>query len=154
MEIYKMSKIIVVKNLDGSCLLINPSAEALQTMSVEEVAAKDVPKGLPYRIVDRDKIPKDRTFRNAWTDDLPTDTVDIDLNKARVIHLESLRRLRNEKLKESDVAFMKALESGDIVEQDRLKLVRQALRDLPKTLDLTVATTAEELKVLIPDILK
>ncbi len=30
------------------------------------VAAKDVPKGKPYKIVDTDDIPTDRTFRNAW----------------------------------------------------------------------------------------
>jgi len=35
-------------------------------LTVEEVAAKDVPTGLPYKIVDVSEIPADRTWRNAW----------------------------------------------------------------------------------------
>lgn len=30
------------------------------------VAAKDVPEGKPFKIVDVTDIPSDRTFRNAW----------------------------------------------------------------------------------------
>ena len=68
--------------------------------------------------------------------------------------MDRLRKLRNEKLKESDIAFMKALELGDLAEQTRLKLVRQNLRDMPQTYDLSVAITPEELKLLIPASLK
>ena len=34
--------------------------------TIEELAAKDVPAGTPYKIVDVSEIPSDRTFRNAW----------------------------------------------------------------------------------------
>ena len=30
------------------------------------IAAKDVPEGKPFKIVDVTDIPSDRTFRNAW----------------------------------------------------------------------------------------
>lgn len=30
------------------------------------IAAKDVPAGKPFKIVDVSDIPEDRTFRNAW----------------------------------------------------------------------------------------
>lgn len=33
---------------------------------IEWIAAKDVPTGKPYKIVDVADIPEDRTFRNAW----------------------------------------------------------------------------------------
>jgi hypothetical protein len=33
---------------------------------IEWIAAKDVPKGKPYKIIDVEDIPTDRTFRNAW----------------------------------------------------------------------------------------
>lgn len=36
---------------------------------VAEVARKDVPSGVPYRIVDVSDIPEDRTLRAAWTAD-------------------------------------------------------------------------------------
>jgi len=35
-------------------------------LTIEEIAAKDVPAGKPYKIVDVADIPTDRTFRNAW----------------------------------------------------------------------------------------
>lgn len=35
-------------------------------LTIEEIAAKDVPAGKPYKIVDVSEIPTDRTFRNAW----------------------------------------------------------------------------------------
>ena len=40
--------------------------EYLETHTIEELAAKDVPSGKPYKIVDVSDIPTDRTFRNAW----------------------------------------------------------------------------------------
>ncbi len=33
---------------------------------VEHIAKITTPKGKPYYIVDKDVIPKDLTFRNAW----------------------------------------------------------------------------------------
>jgi len=42
--------------------IIHPTGE----LSIEEVAAKDVPQGVPYKIVEDTDIPSDRTFRNAW----------------------------------------------------------------------------------------
>jgi hypothetical protein len=38
-------------------------------LPIEEVALKDVPVGVPYRIVNVNDIPSDRTFRNAWEAD-------------------------------------------------------------------------------------
>ena len=46
---------------------INPSTGLAWT--VEEIAAKDVPTGSKYKIVEDSDVPTDRTFRNAWTVD-------------------------------------------------------------------------------------
>lgn len=35
-------------------------------LTIEEIAAKDVPAGKPFEIVDVSEIPSDRTFRGAW----------------------------------------------------------------------------------------
>ena len=59
-----MNKRIVYKNDDGSVSIIVPADCGL---TVEEIAAKDVPSGKEYHIVDNSEIPSDRTFRNAWT---------------------------------------------------------------------------------------
>ena len=42
--------------------IIHPTGE----LSIEETVAKDVPANVPYRIINDDEVPSDRTFRNAW----------------------------------------------------------------------------------------
>ena len=59
-------KRIIYKNPDNSVSIIIPSDEALQSMTIEQIALKDVPVNTPYKIVDVSEIPTDRTFRNAW----------------------------------------------------------------------------------------
>lgn len=61
-----MTQRIVFKTEDGTLAVIVPSEEVLQTKTIEEIAEKDVPAGLPYKIVDASDIPSDRTFRGAW----------------------------------------------------------------------------------------
>jgi len=57
---------IIYPNDNGGVSIITPTPEALETMTIEEIAAKDVPAGKPFKIVDVSDIPSDRTFRNAW----------------------------------------------------------------------------------------
>ena len=57
-----MNQRILYKNPEGGIAVIVPTGE----LSVEATAAKDVPTGLPYKIVDVSEIPSDRTFRDAW----------------------------------------------------------------------------------------
>lgn len=63
---------IIYKNLDESVAVIHPTPEALEFMTIEEIALKDVPTGLPFAIVEDSEIPTDRTFRDAWTVDEAT----------------------------------------------------------------------------------
>ena len=62
-----MNKRIVYQNNESGISIVIPTPEALETMTIEEIAAKDVPQGKEYHIVDVSEIPTDRTFRNAWT---------------------------------------------------------------------------------------
>jgi hypothetical protein len=62
-----MNQRIVYKNDEGGISILTPAPECLQSHTIEEIAAKDVPAGKPYKIVDVADIPSDRTFRNAWT---------------------------------------------------------------------------------------
>lgn len=61
-----MNQRIIYPNDDGGVSILIPSAEYLEEHTIEELAAKDVPEGKPYKIVDVDDIPTDRTFRDAW----------------------------------------------------------------------------------------
>jgi hypothetical protein len=61
-----MNQRIIYPNDNGGVDIIIPSPEYLETHTIEELAAKDVPAGKEYKIVDVEDIPTDRTFRNAW----------------------------------------------------------------------------------------
>ena len=58
-----MNQRIIYPTDDGGVAIIVPADCGL---TIEEIAAKDVPDGKPYKIVDISDIPTDRTFRNAW----------------------------------------------------------------------------------------
>ena len=60
---------IIYKNLNGGVSIITPTPEALKHMTINEIALKDVPTGLPFAIIEDSEIPTDRTFRDAWTID-------------------------------------------------------------------------------------
>ena len=63
---------IIYKNENGSVSIIHPTEDALSFMTIDEIAKKDVPTGLSYKIVDDSEVPTDRTFRDAWTVDEAT----------------------------------------------------------------------------------
>jgi len=61
-----MTKRIIYPNDDGGVAIVIPAPEALEIMTIEEIAAKDVPAGKPFKIINTTDVPSDRTFRNAW----------------------------------------------------------------------------------------
>tara|TARA_R100001163_G_C4981746_1_gene137634 strand:- start:187 stop:399 length:213 start_codon:yes stop_codon:yes gene_type:complete len=56
---------IVYINEEGGLSVICPSPKWTGTM--QELAAKDVPTGLKYKIIEDSDVPSDRYFRNSWT---------------------------------------------------------------------------------------
>jgi hypothetical protein len=75
-----MNKRIIYPTDDGGVAVIIPAPEARRQVQESEtvtrdetddefiawIAAKDVPAGKPFKIVDVSDIPEDRTFRAAW----------------------------------------------------------------------------------------
>jgi len=59
-----MNQRIIYPTDEGGVAVIIPADCGL---TIEQIAAKDVPAGKPYEIVDVSEIPSDRTFRDAWT---------------------------------------------------------------------------------------
>jgi hypothetical protein len=58
-----MNQRIIYQTDEGGVAVIIPADCGL---TIEQIAAKDVPSGKSYKIVDIADIPSDRTFRNAW----------------------------------------------------------------------------------------
>jgi ribosomal protein S12 len=57
-----MNQRIIYKTDEGGVAVIIPAVSV-------ELAMKDIPDGVQYKIVDVADIPSDRTFRDAWTVD-------------------------------------------------------------------------------------
>jgi hypothetical protein len=67
-----MSQLIIYQSETGNAILVIPAPNC--GISVEEIARKDVPAGLPYHIVDAAQVPADRTFYEAWEADFTNPT--------------------------------------------------------------------------------
>jgi len=59
-----MNQRIIYPTDEGGVSVIVPAPEC--GLTIEQIAAKDVPAGKPFKIVNVSDIPSDRTFRNAW----------------------------------------------------------------------------------------
>ena len=55
---------IIFETPENTVSVLIPSPNWSGTM--EELAKKDVPTGLKYKIVEDEVIPSDRSFRSAW----------------------------------------------------------------------------------------
>ncbi len=60
-----MNERIIYETEEGGVAVIIPAPEC--GLTIEEIAAKDVPEGVEYHIVDESEVPSDRTFREAWS---------------------------------------------------------------------------------------
>jgi hypothetical protein len=111
---------IIFQNAEGGVSVIIPTGE----LPIEEVAAKDVPEGVAYEIVEDDAIPADRFFRNAWV--ASGATVDVDLDKAKDIGHDIRRIKREAEFAPFDAIIMKQIPGNSAVEAEA---GRQAIRD-------------------------
>lgn len=62
-----MQVVIYPNNETGGLSVMAPNLAS--GLSVEQIAIKDVPPGLPYLIVDHTELPQDADFQDAWEAD-------------------------------------------------------------------------------------
>ena len=107
---------------------------------------------ISHREMPDDAIPTDRTFRDAWADTTPELTIDVDMAKARNIHLSRIREQRNVELAKLDVEAIKAQDMGNAETLAQIRARKQELRDLPATLAPTLASavSVDALKAIQP----
>lgn len=55
----------IIYPYDATIAIVFPAGE----LAIDQVARKDVPAGVPYRIIDTSELPADHTFRDAWQAD-------------------------------------------------------------------------------------
>ena len=61
----EIMQVIAYTNEGGGVSIVIPTDEALSTVTIDEIAQKDVPDGKPYSIVDSGSLPS-RATRNSW----------------------------------------------------------------------------------------
>ena len=77
--------------------------------------------------------------------------INVNMTKARAIHLAEIRRVRNAELVKEDINMLRAIEAGNASAQSTVATKKQVLRDLPATFDITTdAATPEALKTKWP----
>lgn len=168
-----MEQVIIYTNIDGILHIVHPApnvyvplnegeplpdsfitltlsqgidSESLgyRLATIDEIARKDVPNGISYRIISTENLNQDPYFRGAWQDS--EGTIGVDMNRALVIHTDNLRIMRAPELQNLDVMWSRALARGDSAGAQAAELRRQALRDVTKCSDIAAATTPDELK--------
>jgi len=147
-------KIIVYTTNDMVCV-VTPAPQFISSFDGTEeealaaVFSKSIPDDATHAVwADTTDLPN-RVFRNAWKQDAegkPT----VDMPKARDLHMDKIRVVRNEELAKEDINFQRAIEADDASAKTAVATKKQALRDLPATFDLSGADTDEELDALWP----
>jgi hypothetical protein len=83
-----MSSCFIFQTSNGNVAVGSPSEQALKSFSIEEIAAKDVPEGTEYYIVDSSTLPVDTAFFAAWVFTTPPNVV-VDIAKAQGIYKQT-----------------------------------------------------------------
>ena len=133
---------IIYQNQEGGVSVIHPTGE----LSIEEVAAKDVPEGVAYEIVEDDAIPSDRTFRNAWV--LGDCCIEHDLDKCKALGHDMRRAKRAEEFAPHDEVIMKQIPGADATAAEA---ARQEIRDKYAAVQeaIDAAATPEDIKAAL-----
>jgi hypothetical protein len=116
-------------------------------LPIEQVAAKDVPVGIPYKIVQSLNI--DNYFFDAYEYDNNQGAV-INIEKAKEIQRNRWRAARTTLLQSLDIEFQRAQETGRTVDLENTIQKKQALRDVTDT---ALPNDLEGIKNTWPEIL-
>lgn len=138
-----MTKRIIYEK-DGQLNIVIPAKQFLDDGgTLQNIIDKNVPAGLTHQIIDTVNIPSDRTFRDAWKKS-PDKIIDVDMPKARVIHMGRIRLVRDKELEKMDREIERDRDNG--VNVTAKQNARQKLRDIPQTFDLELFKTPQALK--------
>lgn len=166
------TKRIVYRRSDGVVEVVNPSTrrmgELMDEGMTEDEALAVIQASAFSRLPDRgfgpaedaevmeaaaipQTLPGNRVFRNALEKPGLGPPV-VNMSKARIIKTDLIRRERDKRLAVEDIELMKAEEGGNPGEATRIRAKKQALRDIPATVqpDLNAITTPEDLEAYEP----
>ena len=141
-------KRIVYLAEDGVAAVVAPSPKYLaKGNTIDDLLIKAVPENCrdSANVVEVDTVPSDRTFRNAWVTEQGK-SVEVDLDKSKVIAKEKVREARVPKFQELDIAYQRADEAGDADAKTAVVVKKQTARDATADTKITNADSVDNLK--------
>lgn len=137
-----MSKFIIHTNETGGVSVIVPVLDC--GLTIEQIAAKDVPTGVSFDIVEESVVPTDWTFRDAW--EKQGKTIIHNLSKAKNISHDRRRMARDKEFAPLDIQVTIPAKAA------QAEIERQKIRDKDAALQIKIdaAQSIEELKALLP----
>ena len=144
-------KLICHQMADGSCVITVPVRNARPEEDTVEkyldaIRDKDpINDAVETTYIERSDLPTRGSFRNAWR--VKDGNVRMDMPEARKIKTDQIRKQRLSRLAALDLEYMRADESSNTAEKQRIIKLKQALRDLPVTIQSSIGSieNAEEL---------
>ena len=109
----------------------------------------NIPTDAPVYIVEEADVPHDHPcnakceFFDAW--EWRDEGARVNMTKARAMHMDKIRLVRNAELAAKDIPWMKAVEAGNTSAQATIATEKQVLRDIPATFDITTGVSTPEL---------
>jgi len=122
---------IIFQSESGGVAVIVPTGSV-------ELALKDVPTGVPYKIVSAADIPSDRTFRAAWV--IGDGCVEHDLDQCKAIGHDKRRAARTEAFAPFDEIIAKQIPGADAAEAEA---ARQGIRSNYANVQLAIDAAAD-----------
>jgi len=141
-------KKIVYTNSDGQLCVVHPAPQAMldgetEAEFVARIAAKDVPQGFVFEIVEASDIPTDRTFRNAW--EIKSGLIEHDMTKCKTIAHERRRAKREQEFKPHDEVIAKQIPGKDLQAAESARTAIRAKYDAMQAA-IDVANSVDEIK--------
>lgn len=133
------NKRIVYTTAEGETAIVVPSPKFNGT--IEQLAKETVPEGLKWREITTGALPQSRNYRNAWTDANETQTVDIDLEKAKQVQRDLMvqklmERTPKDELGRVDTAFQdKVLAEIKAIDTEKAKDLTELYNMFPASID-------------------
>lgn len=155
-----MQKIMYTRANDGGVSILTPTAKenierdlgvSLSDIEYENIIRSSIPADALTPVdIEEDIIPKEEEmFYKAWKQN--NDKIDIDLNIAKDIQLDRMRKERDPLLAALDVEYVKADEQEDVTRKDEIKTEKQRLRDITEPLKAMVPESLDDIKNAYPE---
>lgn len=147
-------KKILIKRSDGGVSimhLVKEDVDINKAIADWESSFKDA-TCIGHCEINESDMPSDRTFRDAWVQN--GSAVAVSMPKARMIHMDRIRKERKRRLEELDKETMRHRTNQQKL--DEVETKKQVLRDLPAacTAAVDACATPEELKLVQKDFIE